>query len=261
MQLFSKSNHCCPHARTSAAMEKTDLSKAKSVTEPQPLEQPEKPLIPVVRRGRKRKDDRPRIDIDDQIQEAFRLLMKKLAHAAQMVSRNGQRVKARLINKAAKLSVQDLARVGILKRCGLMDGEEQGPSTASSSSKPATQCAERPNKAPPNRGALVQKMSQCASKQTDAVNILASIEELKEMLEAGDLVCAAHAGDPDSDVAEDHDAAKASSSTDAAVKQTVPKSNEPDADPHKAGTSATEDEELNDEVQPSRDAEVSKDDL
>ena len=112
MQPFSKSHHCRLHACTSAAMEKTDLSKAKSVTEPQPLEQPEKPLIPVVRRGRKRKDDRPRIDIDDQIQEAnrLRLLMKKLAHAAQMVSRNGQRVKARLINKAAKLSVQELAK-------------------------------------------------------------------------------------------------------------------------------------------------------
>lgn len=244
-------------------MEKTDLSKAKSVTEPQPLEKPEKPLIPVVRRGRKRKDDRPPIDIDDQIQEANRLplLMKKLAHAAQMVSRSGQRVKARLINKAAKLSVQDLARVGILKRCGLMDGEEHGPSTASSSSQPATESSQGANKAPRNRRALVQKMSQCASKQTDAVSILASIEELKDMLEAGDLVCAAHAGDPDSDVAEDNAADKASSSTDAAVQKTVPKSNEPDADPHKAGTSATEDEEVNDELQPSRDAEVSKDDL
>ena len=69
-------------------------------------------------RPRGRGSNRPRIDIDDHIAEANRLssVMNKLAHAAKMAEKNGQRVKQRLMKKAGKLSPEDLERIAVLKR-------------------------------------------------------------------------------------------------------------------------------------------------
>jgi hypothetical protein len=70
--------------------------------------------------------DRPRIDIDDEIESANELsvLMKKISHAAKISQRNSVRSKARLVKKCANMSVQDLERLAVLKRCGLLVSEE-----------------------------------------------------------------------------------------------------------------------------------------
>ena len=71
--------------------------------------------------GRPRKGNRPKIDIDDEIQEANRLaeVSRKMMQAAKSAQRNSRRSKQRLVRKAGKLSAADLERIATLKRCGL----------------------------------------------------------------------------------------------------------------------------------------------
>lgn len=73
-------------------------------------------------RGRPAKEPRGKIDIDGEITHANSLanVMKRLSHAAKVAERNSQRMKARLVRKASKLSPQDLDRIAVLKRCGLL---------------------------------------------------------------------------------------------------------------------------------------------
>jgi len=73
------------------------------------------------RGGRPRKGTRPKIDIDDEIQEANRLaeVTRKMMQAAKSAQRNSRRSKQRLVRKAGKLSAADLERIATLKRCGL----------------------------------------------------------------------------------------------------------------------------------------------
>jgi len=86
--------------------------------------------VPAVRKGngkgrpKGKAKARPRIDIDDQIEEANRvaLMMRKLATAAKSMQKNGKMVKQRLMKKAGKLSAADLERIAVLKRCGLFTG-------------------------------------------------------------------------------------------------------------------------------------------
>lgn len=91
---------------------------------------------PARKRGRTRNAERPRIDIDDEIERANELatIMKKLSHAAKMEQRNATRCKARLLKKCAKVSAQDLERLAVLKRCGLFpaDGDDDGSAKAKS---------------------------------------------------------------------------------------------------------------------------------
>jgi hypothetical protein len=65
---------------------------------------------------------RPRIDIDEQIEEANRLaaLLKKVQQSAKNIKKSGQRTKKRLLAKAGRLSGDDLERISVIKRCGLV---------------------------------------------------------------------------------------------------------------------------------------------
>jgi hypothetical protein len=65
---------------------------------------------------------RPRIDIDEQIEEANRLatLLKKVQQSAKNIKKSGQRTKKRLLAKAGRLSGEDLERISVIKRCGLI---------------------------------------------------------------------------------------------------------------------------------------------
>lgn len=85
------------------------------------------------RRGRP--SQRPKIDFDQEIEEANRLgeLFKRMQHASKVASRNALRSKQRLLRKANKLSESDLMRLAVLKRCGFVDvdGEQEGEVSAS----------------------------------------------------------------------------------------------------------------------------------
>ena len=64
---------------------------------------------------------RPTIDIDDCIYQAREQLKKakKIVAAAKAEARNERRRKQRVVKKAASLSLEDLERIAVLKRCGL----------------------------------------------------------------------------------------------------------------------------------------------
>ncbi len=91
-------------------------------------------------RPRGRPTIRPRIDIDNEIEEASRLaeLFKRMQHCSKIASRNALRGKQRLLRKANKLSEQDLLRLAVLKRCGLVQGDvpEGGDEDVASSGTP-----------------------------------------------------------------------------------------------------------------------------
>ena len=89
-----------------------------------PVADPSAPALK--RRGRPAK--KPKIDIDNEIQEASRLaeLFRKMQAASKVAARNATRSKQRLIRKANRFSEQDLMRLAVLKRCGLFAPEEEG---------------------------------------------------------------------------------------------------------------------------------------
>jgi hypothetical protein len=114
------------------------------------MEQP--PREPSTRKRPKR----PRIDIDEQIEEANRLaaLLKKVQQSAKNIKKCGQRTKKRLIAKAGRLSGDDLERISVIKRCGLILDPKVGAS----------------NKDPSDERTLVQ-----ASKDTTRDSITAQL--------------------------------------------------------------------------------------
>ena len=134
-------------------------------------------------RGRHRNVDRPRIDIDDEIESANELsvLMKKISHAAKISQRNSVRSKARLVKKCAKMSVQDLERLAVLKRCGLLVGEEpqDAPSKAtSSSSAPAAATPPRKRKSSME---MLKKLADVVSKSGGG-DVLSCVTDLQELM-------------------------------------------------------------------------------
>jgi hypothetical protein len=77
---------------------------------------------PEPKRQVQKRTKRPRIDIDEQIEEANRLaaLLKKVQQSAKNIKKSGQRTKKRLLAKAGRLSGEDLERISVIKRCGLI---------------------------------------------------------------------------------------------------------------------------------------------
>ena len=85
----------------------------------------------------KKRAKRPRIDLDDSIQEARNAMQKAMKEVAEArrVAKNERRKKQRLIKKAGHLSAEDLERIAVLKRTGLShasSGSSAPPSTAAS---------------------------------------------------------------------------------------------------------------------------------
>lgn len=145
------------------------------------------------RRGRTRNADRPRIDIDDEIEAANKLaaMMKKLAHAAKMAERNSQRTKARLVKKCGKLSAQDMERLAILKRCGLMGAEEEKDDSAacaasSSSSKSSASASSSAENKKAKSMVVLQKLASAVSKHgsEDALDLVQQFADLMDKDEA-----------------------------------------------------------------------------
>ena len=84
---------------------------------------------------KKERPKRPRIDLDDSIAQAkaaMKAAQKEVAEARR-VARNERRKKQRLLKKAVTLSPDDLERIAVLKRCGLvMTGSRSAAGTPSS---------------------------------------------------------------------------------------------------------------------------------
>ena len=77
-----------------------------------------------------KRGSQPKIDLDDEIRRANDLatMSRKMLQAARNVARNNRKAKQRLIKKAGKLSPEDLERIAVLKRCGMLaDDEEEAP--------------------------------------------------------------------------------------------------------------------------------------
>ena len=132
---------------------------------------------PARARGRPKAKARPRIDLDENIEQANKLysVMNKLAKAAKSAERNGQRVKQRLLKRASKLSVADLERVAVLERCGLLpDDSTSSPSTPASTSSGSTPGS-------PGHPVLFQKLAQHLSEVMTKVQgsseLLKSVEQ------------------------------------------------------------------------------------
>jgi hypothetical protein len=68
---------------------------------------------------------RARIDIDDEIEEAFAIsdMLKKVQKRAKSMQKSSKKAKQRLVMKASKLRAEDLERIAVLKRCGLFATE------------------------------------------------------------------------------------------------------------------------------------------
>ena len=110
-----------------------------------PLEVPKAASPPVKPKGGKRRP-RPTIDIDSAIHECKQKLKEaqKKVQAARLHQRNEKRRKQRVVKKAASLSLEDLERIAVLKRCGLITEKVEdicvtaSPGTAGSSTSAAS---------------------------------------------------------------------------------------------------------------------------
>ena len=130
------------------------------------------------RAGRPPKGSRPKIDIDDEIDEANRLaeVTKKMMQAAKAAQRNSRRTKQRLVRKAGKLSAADLERIATLKRCGLFVADPTEPSTSSTSSAASSSSGSSAQVSNPVRRVNTKLFSAVGQVQ-GAADLLASMKE------------------------------------------------------------------------------------
>ena len=157
------------------ASETTDTDMAEERTESVVAGSrgPQKPV------GRPKKGSRPKIDIDDEIQEANRLaeVTKKMMQAAKAAQRNSRRTKQRLVRKAGKLSAADLERIATLKRCGLFAADPaDATSSSSSAAAPSSASSSSTSVAEPVRR-LNSKLFTAVGQVHGAADLLASMQQ------------------------------------------------------------------------------------
>jgi len=128
--------------------------------------------------GRPKKGSRPKIDIDDEIQEANRLaeVTKKMMQAAKAAQRNSRRTKQRLVRKAGKLSAADLERIATLKRCGLFVADPSETSSSSSSAATSASSSSAASAAEPLRR-VNSKLFSAVGQVQGAADLLASMQQ------------------------------------------------------------------------------------
>ena len=145
--------------------EPTETTVVASAPAPKPL-------------GRPKKGSRPKIDIDDEIQEANRLaeVTKRMMQAAKAAQRNSRRTKQRLVRKAGKLSAADLERIATLKRCGLFVADPADPSTSSASSVTSSSSSSAAPPADPARR-VNSKLFSAVGQVQGAADLLATMQK------------------------------------------------------------------------------------
>jgi len=134
-------------------------------------------------RGRKRDVDRPRIDIDDDIESAndLSIMMKKIAHAAKLSQRKSVRCKARLVKKCAKMSVQDLERLAVLKRCGLLVADEHVDAPMQSTAASSAAASASPPRTRKSSVEMLKKLADVVSK-SGGEDVLSCVTDLQQLL-------------------------------------------------------------------------------
>ena len=98
-----------------------------------------------------------------------------------MSQRNSVRSKARLVNKCGKLSVQDLERLAVLKRCGLLVTDEPVDSPMTSA---ASTIGAAPGGQPHKRKSSVEMLKKLADvvSKSGGEDVLSCVTDLQEML-------------------------------------------------------------------------------
>ncbi len=164
-----------------AAAAASEMPEAAGAAAPMAKASPKK-------RGRTRNADRPRIDIDDEIEAANKLsaIMKKLSHAAKMAERSSVRSKARLVKKCGKLSAQDMERLAILKRCGLLPEEAKDETASNSAGSSAGSSSAGPASSPEPKKSMntvmLQKLAGAVGK-TGSDSVMECLQTVAAILE------------------------------------------------------------------------------
>ena len=130
---------------------------------------------PLRTKARGRPSQRPKIDIDQEVEEANRLadLFKRMQHASKVAARTAIKSKQRLMKKANKLSEMDLMRLAVLKRCGFMEQAETGSVDAGTSpSAAAASAAMTPSTAVSAMGKKLQGMVSTIPGASDLMKAL-----------------------------------------------------------------------------------------
>ena len=135
------------------------------------------PVPPPKRIGRPKMASRPKIDIDEEIEEANRLaeVTRRMMHAAKAAQKNSKRSKQRLVRKAGKLSASDLERIATLKRCGLFVPDPMEESAASTSSAPSSSSTSTAMVSAPVRR-INTKLVSAVNRLEGAADLLASMQ-------------------------------------------------------------------------------------
>ena len=121
-----------------------------------PTPKPGEPFAADRATGPKPARKRPRqpiIDLDDHIRKAQEAIKsaRKQVQQARVQAKLEKRKKQRLVRKASTLNVEDLERIAVLKRCGLIAAEApsgaSGSAFSSAGSAPASGASKQPEQA------------------------------------------------------------------------------------------------------------------
>ena len=102
---------------------------------------------PSASRGATKRGKKPLLDLDDHIAKAKNAILeaRRQVNKARMQAKCEKRKKQRLLRKASNLNLEDLERIAVLKRCGLVAGTTTGTTgeRASASTDAASSAASR----------------------------------------------------------------------------------------------------------------------
>ena len=138
---------------------------------------------PKARVGRPKKGSVPKMDFDDDIQQANLLAdaFKKMYKASKAQARNVIRSKQRVNKKAKGLSVQDIMRIAVLKRCGLVPPADE-PAAEGASAAASSGGGGSGSSAGSSSPQLAQHMAIALNKIQGGADILKTTQQWHEQL-------------------------------------------------------------------------------
>ena len=138
---------------------------------------------PKARVGRPKKGSAPKMDFDDDIKQANLLAdaFKKMYKASKAQARNVIRSKQRVNKKAKGLSVQDIMRIAVLKRCGLVPPADE-PAAEGASAAASSGGGGSGSSAGSSSPQLAQHMAIALNKIQGGADILKTTQQWHEQL-------------------------------------------------------------------------------
>jgi hypothetical protein len=138
---------------------------------------------PKARVGRPKKGSAPKMDFDDDIKQANLLAdaFKKMYKASKAQARNVIRSKQRVSKKAKGLSVQDIMRIAVLKRCGLVPPADE-PAAEGASAAASSGGGGSGSSAGSSSPQLAQHMAIALNKIQGGADILKTTQQWHEQL-------------------------------------------------------------------------------